>query len=191
MADMEEIKYAIGILKSEKSVQNNITLLHCTSEYPAPVEDINLRCMQSMRDCFGIDIGLSDHTKGIHIAIAAVALGAKMIEKHITLDKNMDGPDHLASINPEELNALVSSLRDVEKSLGDDKKMSRESELKNKAIARKSIVANRDISVGERFTEENITTKRPGDGLSPIYWDKVIGLTADRPYKIDEKIELK
>ncbi len=166
-----------------------ITLLHCNTEYPTPYQDVNLRAMRSLREAFGVNIGYSDHTKGIEIPIAAVAVGACVIEKHFTLDQTMPGPDHKASLEPTELTAMVNAIRNVEQAMGSSIKQPSPSEFKNRAIARKSIVANRDIRKGEIFTEDNLTVKRPGDGISPMKWDKVLGKIANRDFVKDEKIE--
>lgn len=188
MAELEEIKEAIWWLR--KSGCPEIKLLQCNTEYPTPYEDANLRAMETLREEFGVEVGYSDHTNGIEVPIAAVAMGARIIEKHFTLDRNMEGPDHKASLEPEELKKMVDSIRNIESALGDGIKKPSLSEKKNKAIARKSIVAKRSINKGELFTEENITTKRPGDGISPMKWFDVIGKRAIRDFKEDELIEL-
>ena len=188
MCEMAEIEAAI------KSLQENgtkeIKLLHCNTEYPTPFEDVNLRVMQTMRDAFGLEVGYSDHTKGIEVPVAAVALGATVIEKHFTLDRNMEGPDHKASLEPDELATMVQSIRHIEKALGSGDKTPSPSEKKNIAVARKSIVAKRMIKAGEELTEENITVKRPGSGISPMKWFEVIGTKAVRDFQEDELIEL-
>ncbi len=188
MATLKEVKAAVDLLKDGGC--QDISLLHCTTEYPAPVRDVNLRAMLTLKEEFGMPVGYSDHTQGIEIPIAAVAMGATIIEKHFTLDRNMAGPDHKASLEPDELKRMVEAVRNVEAALGDGKKMPAESEKKNIAIARKSIVAKRNIKAGEKFTEENITTKRPGNGISPMKWLDVLGMTASRDYGEDELIEL-
>lgn len=188
MCEMEEIKAAIKVLR-ENGIKD-IKLLHCNTEYPTPFEDVNLRAMQTMRDAFGLEVGYSDHTKGIEVPVAAVALGATVIEKHFTLDRNMEGPDHKASLEPDELAAMVSSIRHIEKALGTGDKTPSSSEKKNIAIARKSIVAKRLIKAGDEFTEENITVKRPGSGISPMKWFEVLGTKATRDFQEDELIEL-
>ncbi|MGF7400331.1 N-acetylneuraminate synthase [Thermoanaerobacterium thermosaccharolyticum] len=188
MSTLDEIEAAINILRQNGS--GEITLLHCTTEYPAPYKDVNLRAMKTLRERFKVNVGYSDHTKGIEIPIAAVAMGATVIEKHFTLDRNMEGPDHKASLEPDELKAMVQAIRNVESALGDGIKRPTESEIKNIAIARKSIIAKRDIKKGEIFTEENITVKRPGNGISPMKWFEVLGKTAVRDFKEDELIEL-
>lgn len=188
MSTMQEIEQAIQVLESDE--KKDITLLHCNTQYPTPPEDVNLRAMVTMRETFGRPVGYSDHTNGIEASIAAVALGAAVIEKHFTLDRHMEGPDHIASLEPSELSRLVQSIRRVELELGDGIKKVTESERENILIARKSIVAARDISAGEYFTEENITTKRPGSGISPMMWEQVVGAIAKRDYSEDELIEL-
>lgn len=188
MCEMEEIEAAIKVLKENGTKE--IQLLHCNTEYPTPFEDVNLRAMQTMRDAFGLEVGYSDHTKGIEVPVAAVALGATVIEKHFTLDRNMEGPDHKASLEPDELTAMVRSIRHIEKALGSGDKSPSSSEKKNIAVARKSIVAKRKINIGEELTEENITVKRPGSGISPMKWFDVIGTRAVRDFQEDELIEL-
>ena len=188
MSEMEEIEAAIYVLRENGTKE--IKLLHCNTEYPTPFEDVNLRAMQTMRDIFGLGVGYSDHTKGIEVPVAAVALGATVIEKHFTLDRNMEGPDHKASLEPNELTTMVSSIRHIEKALGDGNKTPSLSEKKNIAVARKSIVAKRIINVGEVLTEDNITVKRPGTGISPMKWLDVIGAQAVRDFEEDELIEL-
>ena len=188
MCEIEEIEAAIKVL--EENGTTDIKLLHCNTEYPTPFEDVNLRAMQTIRDVFGLEVGYSDHTKGIEVPVAAVALGATVIEKHFTLDRNMEGPDHKASLEPEELAAMVSGIRHIEKALGNGDKTPSPSEKNNIAIARKSIVAGRAIKSGEELTEENITVKRPGTGISPMRWFDVIGTKATRDFEEDELIEL-
>lgn len=188
MCDEEDIAAAIEVLKSNGA--GKISLLHCTTEYPTPFEDVNLKAMCTMRDIFGLEVGYSDHTRGIEVPIAAVAMGAKIIEKHFTLDKNMEGPDHKASLEPDELKQMVDSIRNIEKALGSGTKRPAESEKKNIAIARKSIVAKTQIKKGELLTTENITTKRPGDGISPMRWNEVIGTCAIRDFDEDELLEI-
>lgn len=186
MADLSEIDEAIGVLKEYGTKE--ITLLHCTTEYPAPFGEVNLSAMETLKKEFGLPVGYSDHTKGIEIPIAAAALGAVVIEKHFTLDKNMDGPDHKASLEPGELSAMVNAIRNVEISLGSSEKKPTVSERKNMSVARKSIVASRLIKKGEIFTEDNITTKRPGNGISPMKWFDVIGKKAIKDFEEDELI---
>lgn len=188
MSMLEEIRVAINILK--KNGSGDITVLHCNTEYPTPFEDANLRAMLTIKDELGVNVGYSDHTPGIEAAIAAVALGATVIEKHFTLDKNMEGPDHKASLEPDELAAMVKAIRNIEKAMGTGEKVPSPSESKNIAIARKSIVARRNIQKGELFSEENITVKRPGNGVSPMRWFEVLGTAAVRDFEEDELIEL-
>ena len=188
MSTLEEISDAIAVLNGHGA--GEITLLHCTTEYPAPIEDVNLRAMETMRQKFGLKVGYSDHTQGIEIPIAAVAMGAYVIEKHFTLDRNMEGPDHKASLEPDELAAMVKAIRNVERALGDGIKTPSPSEIKNIPIARKSIVAKKKILKGELLTEENITTKRPGNGISPMRWNDVLGTRAVRDFCEDELIEI-
>ncbi len=190
MAELSEIGEAIGCLEAAGLPKDKITLLHCTTEYPAPIEEVNLRAMQAMADKFGVAVGYSDHTDGIDVAIAAVAMGASVIEKHFTLDKNLPGPDHSASLEPEALNAMVEGIRRIECALGSAQKQCTASERKNIHLVRKSIVAARAISADEVFSEENLTVKRPATGLSPMLWDGVIGKRASRPFMPDEVIEL-
>ena len=188
MSMISEIEDALTIL--EDGGAGPITLLHCNTEYPTPIEDANLLAMQDLREQCGLPVGYSDHTAGIEADIAAAALGAVVIEKHFTLDKALPGPDHKASLSPEELTAMVAAVRKTELALGDGRKHVTESEAKNKPIARKSILAKRDIKKGETFTPENLTVKRPGDGISPMRWYDVLGKTAKRDFAEDEKIEL-
>ena len=188
MSTLAEIEDAMSVL--EDGGVEDITLLHCNTEYPTPFADANLRAMQDLASHFGCAVGYSDHTLGWEADIAAVALGACVIEKHFTLDKTLEGPDHKASLDPAELAAMVRAVRNTEQALGDGRKHVTSSEAKNKAIARKSIVARRAIAAGEAFTEENLTTKRPGDGVSPMRWHEVLGQTAKRAFSEDEKIEL-
>jgi N,N'-diacetyllegionaminate synthase len=190
MATLGEIEAAIEEIELAGTPRNRITVLHCTTEYPAPMEDVNLRAMVSMRTALGVDVGYSDHTPGIEIPIAAVALGARVIEKHFTLDRALPGPDHQASLEPHELKAMVDAIRNVEVALGDGVKRPSARELKNKPIARRSLVAIAAIRAGEAFSAENIGTKRPGNGISPMRWHEVIGRTAPRNFAIDELIEL-
>lgn len=191
MCTMQEIESAIHVFLNEGVTKNNITILHCNTEYPTPMQDVNLRAMLSIRQYLGTDIGYSDHTLGIEVPIAAVALGATIIEKHFTLDKNMPGPDHAASLEPYELKAMVNAIRNIEKAIsGTGEKEPSESEKKNIAIARKSIVAKRDIKKGEIFSEENITVKRPGSGISPMKWDEIIGIVAFKDFNADDLIHV-
>ena len=189
MATMGDIEAAIDALMQAGMPREKITVLHCTTEYPTPMHDVNLKAMQSIQTAFGVKVGYSDHTQGIEIAIAAVAMGASVIEKHFTLDCNMPGPDHKASLEPAELKAMVAAIRNIEVALGDGIKKLTPSEAKNKPIARKSLVAKCAIKSGEVFSVENITTKRPGTGISPMQWDDVIGRKASRDFLADELIE--
>ena len=191
MADLGEIEDALDVLIKTGTVRENITVLHCNTEYPTPFEDVNLRAMLTIRAAFpGVQVGYSDHTLGIEVPIAAVAMGATVIEKHFTLDRNMEGPDHKASLEPAEFKEMVKAIRNIEKALGSGIKKPSPSELKNKPIARKSIVAVRDIKEGEEFTEENLTVKRPGTGISPMRWDEVLKKKATRDFIADEIIYL-
>jgi N,N'-diacetyllegionaminate synthase len=186
MSTLKEIEEALIILTSAGTSKENITILHANTMYPTPMEDVNLKAMQTIQDTFGVAVGYSDHTLGIEVDIAAVAMGATIIEKHFTLDKTMDGPDHKSSISPDELNAMVSSIRNIEKALGSSIKKPSKSEKPNITMARKSIVASKSIKKGELFTEKNITTKRPGTGISPMKWDSILGKVAKRDYQIDD-----
>jgi N-acetylneuraminate synthase len=181
-------KEAFSSSEGRKALQQKITLLHCTSEYPAPLSEVNLRAMSKLHSYFCLPVGYSDHTQGIEVGFAAVALGASIIEKHFTLDKSRAGPDHKASLEPKELQDLVSGIRKVEVALGNPKKMPTPSELKNRPVVRKSLVASRDIKKGERFNEENIEAKRPGTGVSPMQYWTWFERTADRDYKKNELI---
>ena len=191
MANITEIKDAVKVLTDNGVSKDKITVLHCNTEYPTPMEDVNLKAMLHIQRELGVPIGYSDHTLGIEVPIAAVALGATVIEKHFTLDKTLPGPDHKASLEPDELKAMVSAIRNIEKAIGGSglKEISK-SEEKNKPIARKSIVAATDIKKGDIFTPENLTVKRPGSGISPMQWDEVIGKEAKRDFQEDELIEL-
>ncbi|MBQ8951053.1 MAG: N-acetylneuraminate synthase [Eubacterium sp.] len=186
MCSMDEIKDAIDVLRKHGTPE--IKLMHCNTEYPTPFEDVNLLAMYTMRETFGLEVGYSDHTKGIEVPIAAVALGATIIEKHFTLDCNMEGPDHKASLEPDELARMVCSIRHIEKSLGSGDKVPSPSEIKNKAVARKSIVAKMNIKKGDILTEENITVKRPGTGINPMRWNEVLGTKAVKDFEEDELI---
>ncbi|MBF4695134.1 N-acetylneuraminate synthase [Fusibacter ferrireducens] len=188
MSTMADIRNAIRVLKDNGV--GELIVLHCTTEYPTPFNDVNLKAMLTIKDEFRVKVGYSDHTNGIEVPIAAVALGATVIEKHFTLDQNMEGPDHKASLEPKELKAMVNAIRNIELALGDGMKKPAESEKKNMAVARKSIIAKKDIKLGEAFTEENLTVKRPGDGISPMKWFDVIGTIASRDFEEDELIEL-
>ena len=188
MSNLEEIEKAVEILYENGTPE--IVLLQCNTQYPTKPEDVNLRTMETLRRKFNVDVGYSDHTEGIEIPIAAVALGAVVIEKHFTLDRTMQGPDHKASIEPIEFENMVNAIRKIEKALGTGEKKVTESEKGNIAIARKSIVAACNIKRGEIFTEQNLTTKRPGYGISPMKWSNLMGQTASRDYMMDEMIEL-
>ncbi|CUU74115.1 N-acetylneuraminate synthase [Campylobacter hyointestinalis] len=188
MANLGEIEATLEILTKNGTLKENITVLHANTEYPTPLGDVNLKAMLTIRGAFGVKVGYSDHTPGIEVPIAAVALGATVIEKHFTLDKTMPGPDHKASLEPSELQSMVKAIRNIEIALGDGIKKASSSESKNKPIARKSIVAKCDIKKGDLFSESNLTIKRPGSGISPMRWDEVIGLRATRDYKEDELI---
>lgn len=188
MCNLSEIQEAIRVLR--KHGTREIKLLHCNTEYPTPFEDVNLKAMKTLRERFNLDVGYSDHTKGIEIPIAAVAMGATVIEKHFTLDRNMEGPDQKASLEPDELKAMVKAIRNVEKAIGNGIKQPSQSEKKNIVIARKSIVASREIKKGELLSDENLTTKRPGNGMNPMKWPDVIGTFAKRDFAEDEMIEI-
>jgi N,N'-diacetyllegionaminate synthase len=189
MSDLDEIEDALNILTSDGLSLDQITVLHCNTEYPTPFDDVNLKAMRTIADAFpGISVGYSDHTLGIEVPIAAVAMGATVIEKHFTLDKTMDGPDHTASLEPNELKAMVSAIRNIEKALGHGMKKLSPSEMKNRSIARKSLVAAKPIKKGDLFSEENIAIKRPGTGISPMQWDNMLGQVAQKSYHIDEVI---
>jgi N,N'-diacetyllegionaminate synthase len=187
MATLGEIESALETLKENGSKE--ITVLHCNTEYPTPFEDVNLFAMISIQNSFSVPVGYSDHTLGIEVPIAAVALGATVIEKHFTLDKRMPGPDHKASLEPNELKEMIYAIRNIEKAMGTGIKKPSSSELKNREIARKSIVASRNIKKGETFTERNLEVKRPGNGISPMLWDKIVGKVSNRDYLQDELIE--
>lgn len=190
MASMGDVEAALEVIEQSGTSRDKITILHCTTEYPAPLDEVNLRAMLSLKHAFGVNVGYSDHTRGIEIPLAAVALGATVIEKHFTLDRKLPGPDHQASLEPSELAAMVNGIRNIERALGDGIKRPTTSELKNRAIARKSLVASRPISEGEIFSDNNLTAKRPGTGISPMRWDEVIGRRARRDFQCDELIEL-
>ena len=190
MSTLGDVEAALNTLVKAGTPRSNITILHCTTEYPAPIEEVNLMAMKNLERVFGVPIGYSDHTEGIEIAIAAVAMGATVIEKHFTLDRSLSGPDHMASIEPAQLSSMVKAIRNIEKALGSGIKNLTPSEQKNKDNIRKSIVANTAIRIGEAFSEHNLTTKRPGTGISPMRWDEVIGLKARRDFLPDELIQL-
>ncbi|GHV80064.1 N-acetylneuraminate synthase [Spirochaetia bacterium] len=186
MSTLDEVKTAVEILKQNGS--GEITVLHCNTEYPTPYSDVNLNAMLTVKNALGVKVGYSDHTPGIEVPIAAVAMGATVIEKHFTLDKNMEGPDHKASLEPAEFVAMVQAIRNIEKAMGTGEKTSSPSETKNMVVVRKSIVAKYSIKKGEIFTEENITTKRPGNGISPMKWFDILGVTAEKDFVEDELI---
>lgn len=190
MATLHEIADAIAALHAAGAAQTPISLLHCTTEYPTPPDDVNLRAMTTLADTFGSPIGYSDHTAGIAVPVAAVALGATIIEKHFTLDRTMEGPDHRASLEPDELARMVAEIREVERALGSPEKTPTPTELENARAARKSIAAARPIRKGDAFSGENLTTKRPGTGISPMRWDEVLGKIATRDFEEDELIQL-
>jgi N,N'-diacetyllegionaminate synthase len=190
MATLGDIEAAIEVLEQAGTSRANLTLLQCTTEYPTPMAEVNLRAMQSIHSAFGVPVGYSDHTSGIEVAIAAVALGATVIEKHFTLDRNLPGPDHKASLEPQELKAMVTAIRNIEVALGDGIKRLTPSEAKNQPVARKSLVASKAIKAGELFSAQNVTAKRPGTGISPMRWDDVVGRKALHDFAIDALIEL-
>ena len=190
MAMLGEIEAALEVLEASGTPRTQITILHCNTEYPTPMQDVNLRAMCSLRDVFGVAIGYSDHTLGIEVPIAAVALGATVIEKHLTLDRNLSGPDHKASLEPDEFASMVSGIRNIELAMGDGVKRPSPSEIKNKSTVRKSLVAAKLICAGEQFTAQNVTAKRPGTGISPMHWDEVMGRVAARDFATDELIVL-
>jgi N-acetylneuraminate synthase len=190
MASLGDIEAALGVVEAAGTPRPRITLLHCTTEYPAPFDEVNLRAMTSLAAAFGLPVGYSDHTTGVEIPVAAVALGATVIEKHFTLDRTLPGPDHRASLEPDDLAAMVAAIRNVEAALGDGVKRPTPSELRNRSVARRSIVARRPIAAGEPFSGDNLTAKRPGTGISPMRWHEVIGRPAPRDFAPDEAIEL-
>ena len=186
MCELEEIKEAVDYLR--RAGTEKIILLHCNTEYPTPMEDVNLKAMQDIKDSLGLPVGYSDHTQGIEVPIAAAAMGACVLEKHFTLDRTMSGPDHRASLEPKELQSMVAAVRNIEKAMGNGKKEPSQSERKNIGAVRKSIVAKCKIKKGEIFSEENLTTKRPGTGISPLKWFELIGQRAKRDYETDQLI---
>jgi len=188
MSNIDEIEEALNILIQSGTKKNNITVLHANSEYPTPMEDVNLKAMKTIANKFDISYGYSDHTIGIEISIAAVAMGARCIEKHFTLDRDMEGPDHKASIEADELNAMVNAIRNIEIALGSDLKQPSKSEIPNMQIVRKSIVAKTEIKKGDIFSENNLTIKRPGNGISPMKWDEIVGTRATKDYSEEELI---
>jgi N,N'-diacetyllegionaminate synthase len=190
MSTLGDIEAAVDVLENAGTLRSKLAILHCTTEYPTPMHEVNLRAIKTLHSAFGVPIGYSDHTSGIEIAIAAVAMGATIIEKHFTLSRELPGPDHRASLEPAELIAMVGAIRNVEVAMGSGIKRPTESENRNKIIVRKSIVAKQNISKGEIFTLENIATKRPGAGISPMKWDEILGKVAKRNFVVDELIEL-
>jgi N,N'-diacetyllegionaminate synthase len=186
MSDLGEIEDALDVLTQSGVAKEQITVLHATTEYPCPIDEVNLRAMQTIGAAFGVKIGYSDHTQGIEVPIAAVAMGASVIEKHFTLDRCMEGPDHKASLEPDELKAMVRAIRHIDRAMGNGIKKASKSEAKNVTISRKSIVAARQIKAGEIFSADNITIKRPGAGINPMRWDAIIGQVAQRDYSPDE-----
>ena len=188
MADLSEIEAAINVLEKNGSDRSCITILHCNTEYPTSMCDVNLKAMLTIKEAFKTKIGYSDHTLGIEVPIAAVAMGASVIEKHFTLDRNLKGPDHKASLEPDELIKMVECIRNIENAMGDGVKRPSASEIKNKIVARKSIVAACTIKKGDIFSEANLSVKRPGNGISPMLWNQMLGKIADRDYKADDLI---
>lgn len=188
MANLTEIETALSILQQQGLSKENITVLHCNTEYPTPFKDVNLTAMHHIKDTLGVEVGYSDHTIGIEVPIAAVALGAKVIEKHYTLDRNQPGPDHKASLEPNELKIMVDAIRNIEVALGNGFKEPSESEIKNMKLVRKSIVAKHEINIGEIFSEVNLSVKRPGTGITPMEWNNVIGKTSKYHFKKDDQI---
>lgn len=190
MCEMDDVRAAMNVLINNGVQRNQITILHCNTEYPTPYEDVNLRAMLELQKEFQCKVGYSDHTKGIVVPIAAVAMGASVIEKHFTLNRNMEGPDHRASLEPDELIEMVNAIRNIEQALGSGKKVVSNSERKNIAIARKSIVAACPIKKGEVLTEQNVTVKRPGTGISPMLWEEVVGTRAIKDFSEEDLIEI-
>ncbi len=190
MCELDDVSAAMNALLKNGAKRELITILHCNTEYPTPYEDVNLKAMLELQEQYQVHVGYSDHTRGIEVPIAAVALGATVIEKHFTLDRNMEGPDHKASLEPDELKAMVSAIRNIEKALGTGRKTISESERKNIAIARKSIVAACSIRKGELLTEQNMTVKRPGTGISPMCWEEVVGTKAIKNFEEEDLIEI-
>jgi N,N'-diacetyllegionaminate synthase len=191
MANLSEIEQALDIVTLNGLLRKDVTILHCNTEYPTPIDDVNLNAMRTIKHAFpGVKVGYSDHTLGLEVPIAATALGATVIEKHFTLDKTMDGPDHKTSLEPDELKAMVEAIRNIESAMGNGIKQASNSELKNKPIARKSIVANSVIKKGDIYTDKNLAVKRPGNGISPMRWDDILGRKAIHEFKEDELIEI-
>jgi len=189
MSTLKEVKDALEVLETAGTSKSQITVLHCASSYPAPVSDVNLLAMRTMKESLNVEVGYSDHTLGTEVSIAAVALGASVIEKHFTLDRKLPGPDHKASLEPDELNSMVTQIRNIEKALGDGVKRPMPSELENIDLVRRSIVAKSSIKKGEIFSELNLSVKRPGTGISPMDWDRLIGGKAIRDFDVDELID--
>ena len=190
MSSMQEVASALQILEKAGARKHDINVLHCNTEYPTPMEDVNLRAMLSMENKLGVKVGYSDHTLGIEIPIAAGAMGATVIEKHFTLNRTMEGPDHATSLEPDELKQIVYSIRNIEKAMGDGQKKPSKSEQANMGVARKSIVASKNIKIGEQFTEENLAVKRPGTGISPLRWDELLGIESNKDFQADELISI-
>lgn len=190
MATLGDIEAAIEVLEQSGTPRARLVVLHCNTEYPTPMADVNLRAMETIHTAFGVSVGYSDHTLGIEVAIASVAMGASVVEKHFTLDRNLPGPDHQASLEPAELKAMISAIRNVELAMGDGIKRLSTSEARNKPVVRKSLVAKCAIKAGESFSTDNITAKRPGTGISPMRWDNIIGRVALRDFTVDELIDL-
>jgi N,N'-diacetyllegionaminate synthase len=190
MATLDEVGQALDALESAGLARSNVTVLQCTTNYPAPPDETNLRAMVAMHEQFSVDVGFSDHTRGIEASLAAVALGATVIEKHLTLDKDLPGPDHFASADPQEFRSMVEGIRKVERMLGSSSKAPTASELDNRGIVRKSIVATAKIQAGEVFSTQNVGVKRPADGFSPMKWHDVIGAKARRNFEPNDRIEL-
>ena len=186
---MNEVKTALEVLEVAGTPRSKVTVLHCTSAYPTPMSDVNLLAMKQIKETLCVEVGYSDHTLGIEVAVAAVALGATIIEKHFTLDRNQTGPDHKASLEPKNLRSMVVKIRNIEKALGNGIKRPMPSEVENIEIVRRSIVAKSKINQGEIFTEHNLTAKRPATGISPMHWDRIIGSRARRDYSMDEIID--
>ena len=189
MATLEEVRTTLNELLEAGAEKDQITIMHCNTEYPTPMEDVNLKAMLTIENELGVAVGYSDHTLGIEVSVAAVALGATVIEKHFTLDRTLSGPDHAASLEPHELKAMVTAIRNIEKAMGNGVKNPSPSEHKNTPMVRKSIVAKKPIKQGERFSDDNLTVKRPGTGISPMEWDVYIGRSADREYQTDDLIQ--
>ena len=190
MATLQEVRVAMNVLLEAGVKKDDVTIMHCNTEYPTRMEDVNLQAILTIRDELGVKVGYSDHTLGVEISVAAVALGATVIEKHFTLDRTLPGPDHSASLEPKELKAMVSAIRNIENAMGDGVKKPSESEKRNIPIARKSIVAKKPIIKGERFSKDNLTIKRPGTGISPMEWDDLMGNVASKDFQPDDLIEL-